>query len=539
MKPSERPEPRWTSRLLVLLITCSLVQRLLVLLRFGFTHIGIDDALIMQVAEDYSQGLFREPFLYGQNYNPMLEALLAAPFIRMGAAPWIALPIVTALLALAPFWSWSLWALRKGVRASALLIAAMPLLLPTEWGLITSMPRGWVHGLAFMALVPWMLEVRNPWLRHLLVWPTLALALLCNANALPVVAAIALWLVLTEARSASLWVASASSLILGFAAQRAAQTWYADRPGTVVHALLPSDLAFSTALLREGLAGVNAHALHMHPFDGMGWLAFALIAAAIVALMMRGRWEAGAALLASAVVLLIALGLPKVHEGCASVFFPQSRMMLSLPLILAGAAGLVAQGITAPRWALAALIALVLASGFTRLIDLDAIVRHELAHQDCAWVREEPIAEVRDLCARVKAAALASNARLVVPIRWPGIRDDHARHFEAHLICYACEALDPDFPPTYGAGYDRRSWRRDANEPPGADGVLVVGGRSGALLNPLAPSMTRHSIADDRLLLYAVRREAGSDSALYRAPLDRLGLSEFILASGADDDLGR
>ena len=27
----------------------------------------------------YGKGTFREPYLYGQNYNPMWEALLAAP----------------------------------------------------------------------------------------------------------------------------------------------------------------------------------------------------------------------------------------------------------------------------------------------------------------------------------------------------------------------------------------------------------------------------------------------------------------------------
>lgn len=82
-------------RLLVLLIACALEHRLLLLIHFGSTHIGIDGALIQQVALDNTQGIFREPFLYGQNHNPMLEAVLAAPFIRMGAARWMALPIVT------------------------------------------------------------------------------------------------------------------------------------------------------------------------------------------------------------------------------------------------------------------------------------------------------------------------------------------------------------------------------------------------------------------------------------------------------------
>lgn len=535
-RPLSAPE---ASLAVAALIALGAIARAIILHRFAFTHVGIDDALIMQVAIDYGNGLFREPYLYGQNYNPMLEALLAAPLVRVGAPPWIALPAITSLLALLPFWSWAIWALRKGESAPAMAIAAVPLVLPVEWGMITSMPRGWVHGLALLAFIPWMLDGRNSVLRHLLIGFTLMLALLCNANALPVVAAIALWLGLTRMPHPSLWAASAASLALGYAVHRSAQSWYEARPGTVVHPLQQSDMAFSADLLRAGLAGIDAHALHMHPFDGMGWLAFALAAAASVALMLRGRWEAGAALLASLVVLLFALGLPKVHEGCASVFFPQSRMMLSLPLILAGAAALLLRSSMPTRWAVLGLLMVLLAASTVRLLGLDATVRHELALQDCAWVREEPIAEVRDHCARVKAAARSSNARLVVPIRWPGIRDDHAWHFKAHLICYACEALDPDFPPTYGAGYDRRSWRREEHDPQGADGVLFVGGRRGAWLNPIEPSLTRHFIADDRLLLYTVRKEALFDTGLHRIPLDRMTLSDFIIASGADDDLGR
>ena len=167
------------------LIALAALERAWLLLHFGFTHIGIDDALIQQVAIDYGNGFFREPFLYGQNYNPMLEALLAAPFIRLGAAPWIALPIITSLLALLPFWSLSLWCLLRQEALAAFAVAAIPLLLPVEWGLITSLPRGWVHGLALLAFVPWMHGIRHSWTRHALLGLTLMAALLCNPNAAP------------------------------------------------------------------------------------------------------------------------------------------------------------------------------------------------------------------------------------------------------------------------------------------------------------------------------------------------------------------
>lgn len=61
----------------------------------------------------------------------------------------------------------------------------------------------------------------------------------------------------------------------------------------------------------------------------------------------------------------------------------------------------------------------------------------------------------------------------------------------------------------------------------------------GAWLNPIEPSLTRHFIADDRLLLHTVRKEAHFDTGSHRIPLNRMTLSAFILAYGAGDDLGR
>src|SRR5690606_6048280 len=106
------------------------------------------------------------------------------------------------------------WALRRGHTIAAFVFAATPLVVPIEWSLITTMPRGWVHGLAWLALVPWVVELRHAWLRHALTGLVLAAALYCNANALPLAAGIAVWLVLREGRSFSLWVAAAMSLAL-------------------------------------------------------------------------------------------------------------------------------------------------------------------------------------------------------------------------------------------------------------------------------------------------------------------------------------
>ncbi|MBK8339964.1 MAG: hypothetical protein IPK99_08175 [Flavobacteriales bacterium] len=102
------------------------IDRMRLLAVFGFTCTGIDDALMREMARDYGQGLFREPYMYGQNYNPMLEALVGAPFVRLFGHPWIVMPIVTSVLALIPYWSFALWWARRKEFAAATAFAQCP-----------------------------------------------------------------------------------------------------------------------------------------------------------------------------------------------------------------------------------------------------------------------------------------------------------------------------------------------------------------------------------------------------------------------------
>jgi hypothetical protein len=509
-----------------LAIGLGLLERAMLLAGFGFTHIGIDDALIMQVAIDYGNGIFREPFLYGQNYNPMLEALLAAPFVRMGAAPWIVLPIITSVLALLPFWSLALWSLRKRAFAAAIVFALVPLALPTEWGMITSLPRGWVHGLALLAFVPWLLDARNTWIRHLLLALTLVAALLCNANALPLTAGFALWLVLRDGKSVSLWFSAAAASAIGYGLHRAAQAWYAARPGSVVHPLMPDDLAFDPSLIAEGLANINLHYQHLHPFGSLGWAPLALLLVAAMVLIRQGDWRLAMAILLSSAVLILALGIPKAHEGCESIFFPRSRMMLAAPMLMAVPIAWFLKGAALPRWLLFAGSLAALIATIARASAVDRIVRSELGMQECAWVREEPLSEVRDRCELIAETAITFKCDLIVPIRWPHIKVDHREHFTAHFSCYACPPLLEGFPPAYGTGYDRRSWVRAAHEHAPQGRVLFVGGDTGAWELAFA---TGHAIED----------VSDQGVPMHIAQCDSIAVGDFILRLGVDDDLGR
>ncbi|HRH37032.1 MAG TPA: hypothetical protein PK760_01725 [Flavobacteriales bacterium] len=490
---------------------------------FGLNYIGIDDALIQQVAIDYGHGIFREPFLYGQNYNPMLEALLAAPFIRLGAAPWVALPLVTSLLALLPFWSFSLWCLRKKHASSAIAVALVPLLLPTEWGLITSLPRGFVHGLVWLSALPWLQGIRRPFLKHFLSALALVCALLCNPNASPLVAGIGLYLMLTNARSWWFWITGGVATSLGVVAYLSAQAFFHELPP--VHPLTEADVHWSIDLLQQALQAPAVHFLNMTPLNvPIGWVALFVLLSTI-ALWRQGD-RASAGILFAAAIMVFALGVLKVHQGCESVFFPRSRMFLALPLLLAIIAALLLKGSTPPKWTIAPVLLLSVLLATAHNAALKGTIGQEMAMQGCGYVREEPIEDVALRCLLIKDVALREHADVVVPIRWPGIDVDHRAHFQAHFTCYACEQLIKGFPSTFGAGYDRRYWVRNTHEFNAQGRVLFVGGDPNVWRNALLNGL----VVDDRST-WGIQ--------LHLAQCDTVGIVDLITRMGVDDDLGR
>lgn len=509
------------------LLLLSVVQRAFVLGTFGFQYIGIDDALIQQVAIDYGNGIFREPYLYGQNYNPMLEALLAAPFVRLGGAPWIVLPIITSLLALLPFWSIALWCRRNGQESAALVFAAMPLLLPTEWGLITTMPRGFVHGIALLGLVPWIIHLPRPGLKHGLTSLVLAGAVLCNPNALPVAAGIGVWLFHHDYRSRSFWVNGLFGIAPVLAYYMLGQHYFNAHPDHLVHELSKADLGFDLTLLKEGLMDLKSHLLHMTPFPPKSRLLAPLITAMAIVVFWRRKQKALALALTTAVLIYVgALGVVKVHEGCASVFFPLSRMFLALPILLGPPLALVLAW--APFTKRAALLVFggAVVSAAMSTMELDRTIQHELASQECGYVREEPLSLIRSRCEAIKTVALTNQANVVAPIRWPGIRMDHEAHFVAHFTCYACAQLVQDFPPVVGIGFDRRSWVREEFSARPPDRVLFIGG------DPLAWERATQEHP-------GIETAKRSGLLFHTLTSDTATIEKVILDLGVDDDLRR
>lgn len=487
----------------LVVLVATLIDRLYLLITFGTTHTGTDDVIFWNVANDMAQGIFREPFLYGQNYNPALESLLAVPLLWSGAPAYIALPISTSLLALLPFLSFALWHFRRKEFAAATLFAAMPLLLPIEWGILTMITRGFVTGLAVLSLLPWLLELRNATARSFLIGATLYTALIANQNALLLAAPFALWYAWrpgTLLRDRLALVAGAMpALLLHVFAMR----FYSNDPDRIVHRLDDWRLTFHPGeLIPEALGQLQLHFAWLTPLcPSCGHLVLVLIFAVCLRLWLRGQRQAALALSVVFPIILLALAFPKLHDGFVGVFFPFSRMFLALPLVLAFGLSLGLLKSSTTRWLIYALAILAPAALTLKVLGTSAVIAKEMSQQELLPVREVELSDFRVDLARLHSEALHYKADLIVALDGDG-------KYRSQLIAYGAPVLEPTLPATLLAGTDRRKWRRDEERSRISSTILFVGGEEERwnILMEDHRGLQRIGAPEDRMHLFTENR---------------------------------
>lgn len=138
--------------LLSMAAVVTLIHRFVVLKYFSSVYTDHDQVLMWLGASDYKDLLFYEPCFYGQNYNVMIEALLAVPLLFLGMPHHYALPLATSFLLLLPVFLISFFSFKKRWYLTAFFSAVIPLAMPLRFHMISSMPRGFVTGPAVAAI---------------------------------------------------------------------------------------------------------------------------------------------------------------------------------------------------------------------------------------------------------------------------------------------------------------------------------------------------------------------------------------------------
>lgn len=432
------------------LFLCALLlwDRIAFLVRFSFRYLDKDQVLLWYGARDFLNGEFHEPAFYGQAYGTMIESLLAVPLLGMGASYPVALPLVTSLLGLLPFLLVSGLAWRSGRTAQACLVVGLPLLMPVEFGVLTSMPRNFVTGLALASIATVALFTSGN------RWALTAAGFFCtmglwaNPNAAPLVLAIGMSLVLSHARRprASLYlatgVAPAAAWVL------LVRRFYAAHPEFAFHSLPP--LRFSVARWVDGIAHIDRFLGDVTPvLWGSGWFLVLTLVALTGLLAWQRQTRPAVALGSAALLTVLALGLNKIHDGEATIFYSFSRMFLAVPVLMALFVSRIRLHEKAVRYTVAAVLVGCTLLSVVRYASLPARINDYTTTR--GRVNAVSVQELRDDCLSIKDATERYGADLVVL----GL----LRDTNEHEINYGCHCLVDGFPPTYLPVFERRTWR--------------------------------------------------------------------------------
>lgn len=453
------------------LLALGILDRLYLLLVFGFKYVGDDDGVIWTAAVDYGHGLFREPYFYGQDYAFMLEALVAAPFTHLGMPFYILMPTVTSLLALSPFWSFAFWHRKHQRPVAALVFLAMPVLLPLEYGMMTTITRCFISGIAPLAFLPWITDMRSDKARLLLFGLVGSAAAFINPNSLIFSLAFVVWSVMNASNKKQAVAWTWLGMLPFTAAYLAAQSYCRTHPERMVHVVNDWRMTFHPGeLIPESLGMLNLHFAWLFPLlPTMGGLAFALLIALSAWNFRRGDGSRGLALSAAVVMIIVSFAFPKTHDGTDSVFYSYSRMYLALPLLLCWGSGPLIMSLRAANWST---LILLCGSVLAVVIKLDRtaeFVKMPIASE--VPVLELPVELLIADAANLRLLKEQYHVDLIVGnSQW----DDNIK---ARFRGYIDPILEPALTPLYVQG-DRRYWQRGTYAPMIAPTLLVMGGDS-------------------------------------------------------------
>ncbi len=414
------------------ILLLSVIDRLVLLFGFGFQYVGDDDGVIWSGAVDYGHGIFREPYFYGQDYGPMLEALVAAPFVRLGLPIHLVMPICTTLLAMLPFWSFGLWHLKHDRSLAAMAFVAVPVLLPVEYGLVTTITRGFVTGVALLFVLPIVLDnCRNGW-RDVLIGATLAAAWFVNPNSVVFAVAFAVWYVLNydgrrTTRAAMMMIAGAFPLLL---AQSAAQRYCSVHPERIVLTLYDWKMDFHPEGILESMGMLEKHFAWLFPLLWpLGQLTFWAVPLLIIVFLIRGSRRVALALTFSLAVVVYSFCFAKTHDGYLNVFFPYARMYLAMPVLLAWSVAALLPSHSNRSWTVPALVILCAGSLMVKVQRFHSVLQDHLDHQ-VEFVFERRIDVLWSDAMYLRRVAQENHVGLIVAMDYPAM----TRHSSA-VIC--------------------------------------------------------------------------------------------------------
>jgi len=438
-----------------ILLALAITERIVLLLSYGFVY-SDNDALVFWLAiRDYANGIFLEPYFYGQNYNPMLEAQVALPMYALGLRADYASVIATALIVLFVFMFPAGILYRHKHYTAALLWIALYVSLPTEYGMMTGHSRGFVSGLPFAALL--VLLLVKPEQQFLGLWFGLltGLALFFNANALPAFVFVGVYLLFSNFKKYRFYLHVILGLMPGLLLRQSAMYFYQLNPQYNVNSLYPYHYDFEWERLANGFMKTVQFFSYTLPLHLPGALLFPLLLVLLAVFVFRKRAQESVALLAATLFILLTLGIYKIHDhNGETILLASSRMFLALPVVFGFVVFTLFKSKTKPAPPAFLNGVFIIALGFFlfKMLLLNQTIAKHTKNLNYGNLALKPISEVKNTCEEIQKFMQLNQIDALVAA--PGATFNYP---ELSFVCYACSTFINDFPENSMLVHDRRT----------------------------------------------------------------------------------
>ncbi|MBL7955049.1 MAG: hypothetical protein JNJ91_08405 [Flavobacteriales bacterium] len=472
-----------------------IVDRWLVLHHFAFKYVDDDQSIMWYGAREMAQGRFHEPCFYGQRYNTMLEALIAVPLLWLGVSPAIALPVATSALILFPFLLVAFLLFRKGAEWQALIVLAFPVFLSPEFGMVSSMPRGFVGGIFLSSFSVLPLFSSRPGGFALATFFS-GLALIVNPNAALVIIPVGVLALIRHRTDPRFYWSSIMGSLPALVIHLLVQRFYDVHPDHVVHQAWAltfdlADIQWSDIRYLDAISPV---------VWGQGAFVFVAGVALTILLVMYCRWDAVLGLVVGSVLIVLSFGINKVNDGTASVFYPWARMFLGVPFLFA----VIVSRVPLPtfRGGLSSFMSITAAFFLYKGAVAGKVMEDRVMKDEQNVMEVRTVSDLTEHCLRVDQAARKHDVDLLI-VSW-GVNK--------HLTTYACPCLVSGFPMTMEPHLDRRTWWLRTVGAHVPRNVLFSGIEEKAIRSMSVPyaSMVKVSDSPELFLLKDVRERTDS-----------------------------
>ncbi len=444
----------------VFILIIVLYYRYQVLLQYSFLYTDSDQNIMWGALNDFAHGIFKEPRFYGQNYNTFLEAFLAVPLYQLGYQAYTALPFVTMCLTLFPFVYLSFLSLQKRSLFYALVILSLPLAMPFEYGIISSMPRGFVTAFPFAAIACTAIFYEAEKRFFFLAGFMSVLAFSFNSNAALIIVPLLFYLWLQNIQLKRFYFKTGAGLLLGALLHWLSLQFYVQHPFYNIHHI---SLNFTFENLIKGLSNLNYFLNFNAPYFWQhgGLVLVTMLLYALFFVRQKNK-NAALTVIAMLLFLLFSFGLNKIYDGTDSLHFHSARMYLALPLLLTFCFILVK-----PRYEPNMLYFFLLIPMHyyqVQCASLEKKISDLTAQRTKEVVIVSQVKPILNDCRRINAIAQTYKVNLFVV----------ANHFYADAYASGCKACFDDFPNTLNTKFERRTWRLLEDENKIYKNVMII-----------------------------------------------------------------